>query len=157
MTDILPEHVLREIAAHARATYPAECCGLVFVYPSGSPRFVPVPNVAGTPLEMKTSSRTVRDGYVMDPTAQLKATTRAEAEGGSLRVIIHSHPDVGAYFSPEDREKALLNGKEPWFPGVDYLVVSCRESGVDDARLYTWDPKRADFQETQVPITSVFR
>jgi proteasome lid subunit RPN8/RPN11 len=153
----LPESILREIAAHARSTYPAECCGIVISGREGKPRFVPIANIAGTAEARGTSRRTGRDGYVMDPKALLEALSLAEEEGGSLRVIVHSHPDVGAYFSKEDRDMALGGGNDPLWPGVDYLVVSCRENGVDGARLYSWDPARSDFQEKQVPITSAFR
>jgi len=153
----LPEAVLREIAAHARSTYPAECCGIVMSDRDGAPTFVPIANIAGTAEALGTSRRTGRDGYVMDPKALLSALSGAEEAGGSLRVIVHSHPDVGAYFSKEDRDMALGGGDFPLWPGVDYLVVSCRAGGVDDAKLYSWNENRADFDEKQVPITSAFR
>jgi proteasome lid subunit RPN8/RPN11 len=149
-----PERVLREIAAHAQSTYPEECCGLVLARPDGALEFVAIPNVAGAEAR-KTSDRTARDGYVMDPAALLKALSRWGEE--ALRVIVHSHPDVGAYFSKEDRNVALGGGTDPLWPGVEYLVVSCRKGTVDDARLYSWDPAGADFREWQVPITSAFR
>ena len=152
----LPDSVLREIAAHARSTYPAECCGIVIADRDGKPRFVPIANIAGSAEAQGTSQRNGRDGYVMDPKALLGELSRAEEEGGSLRVIVHSHPDVGAYFSKEDREMALGGSDSPLWPGVDYLVVSCRANGVDDARLYSWDAEKSDFAEKQVPITSRF-
>jgi len=152
----LSDSVLREIAVHARSTYPAECCGIVISDRAGAQTFVSIANIAGTAQGRETSTRTGRDGYVMDPKALLAALSKAEEAGGALRVIVHSHPDVGAYFSKEDRDMALGGGDSPLWPGVDYLVVSCRASGVDDARLYSWDEKRSDFDEKQVPITSAF-
>jgi adenylyltransferase/sulfurtransferase len=140
------------IAAHARSTYPAECCGIVLADAAGALRFVPVANIAGTQAAAGNSSRTGRDGYVMEPRALLEALEQAEREGGALTGIVHSHPDVGAYFSNEDREMALGGGNEPLWPGVQYLVISCRRSGVDGARLYTWDAGRSDFVEEQVPV-----
>ena len=151
-----PEEVLYEIAAHARSEYPAECCGLVLAHRDGALEYVPIPNIAGSG-EQRASDRSAADGYEMDPAAQVKAISRAESEGGTLRVIVHSHPDVGAYFSREDRNKALFDGATPWYPGVEYLVVSCRKGEVDDARLYSWDESSGDFRESQVPITSAFR
>ena len=153
----LPGPVLREIAAHARSTYPAECCGIVICDRDGTPTFVPIANIAGTAGALGTSRRSGRDGYVMDPKALLAALSRAEEAGGALRVIVHSHPDVGAYFSKEDRDMALAGGDLPLWPGVDYLVVSCRAGEVDDAKLYAWNENRSDFDEKQVPITSGFR
>ena len=88
----------------------------------------------------------------MDPRALLGALQEAERSGGALVVIVHSHPDVCAYFSKEDRDMALGGGAEPLWPGVQYLVISCRREGVDDARLFTWDAGRGDFSEEQVPV-----
>jgi adenylyltransferase/sulfurtransferase len=140
------------IAAHARSTYPAECCGIILSDAGDMPRFVAIPNIAGTDAAKGNSTRTGRDGYVMEPHALLTALEQAERGGGTLAVIVHSHPDVGAYFSNEDREMALGGGAEPLWPGVQYLVISCRHSGVDDARLFTWDAARRDFLEEQVPV-----
>ena len=139
--------VLRAIAAHARATYPAECCGLLLEDGAGAVRFQPIANIAGA---SETSKRTVKDGYVMDPKALLSALDATEQAGGRLIAIIHSHPEVGAYFSREDREMALGGGSEPLWPGVRYMVVSVRGGAVDDARLYSWDPGLGDFQGEQV-------
>ena len=144
--------VMGAMAAHARSTYPAECCGLILAGAGGAVRFVPIANIAGTAAAAGNSQRTGRDGYVMDPKALLAALAEAEQGGGSLAAIVHSHPDVGAYFSGEDREMALGGGAEPLWPGVQYLVISCKQGGVDAARLYTWDPGRADFAEEQVPV-----
>jgi proteasome lid subunit RPN8/RPN11 len=144
--------LLPEIIAHARAVYPAECCGLVLAGGDGARRFVPIANIAGTQAASGNSRRSRRDGYVMDPQALLAALGEAERSGGGLEAIVHSHPDVGAYFSGEDREMALGGGTEPLWPGVQYLVVSCKDTGVDAARLYTWEPARVDFVEEQVPV-----
>jgi len=72
--------------------------------------------------------------------------------GEDLAIVwVDSHPDVGAYFSNEDRSMALGGGSDPLWPGVQYLVVSVRAGRVDGARIYRWDPARADFQEEEVP------
>ena len=142
--------LMAQIAFHARSAYPAECCGLVVA--GRALRFVPIANIAGTEAAAGNSRRSRRDGYVMDPKALLAALTEAEQGGGGLLAIVHSHPDVGAYFSREDREMALGGGADPLWPGVQYLVISCKDTGVDAARLYTWDPALVDFAEEQVPV-----
>ena len=152
MTGLDLQPLMAQIASHARSAYPAECCGLVVAARAGALRFVPIANIAGTEAAAGNSRRSRRDGYVMDPKALLAALTEAEEGGGGLAAIVHSHPDVGAYFSREDREMALGGGAEPLWPGVQYLVISCKETGVDAARLYTWDPARVDFAEEQVPV-----
>jgi proteasome lid subunit RPN8/RPN11 len=146
---MIPAGVLREMAAHARSTYPAECCGLLLKDRSGAISFRPIANVAGT---TEISSRTPRDGYVMDPKALLGALEETESRGGQLWAIIHSHPDVGAYFSSEDRDMALGGGEEPLWPGVRYVVISVRTGRVDAARIYTWDAARRDFSEEELII-----
>lgn len=146
----IPSKVLREMAAHAQKTYPAECCGLLLAGADGSLRFQPIANIAGTREGAGTSARTARDGYVMEPKQLLAALEAAEKEGGALWAIVHSHPDVGAYFSAEDREMALGGGQEPLWPGVRYLVISARGAGVDGARLFTWDGASGGFREDEV-------
>ena len=148
-SDLTPD-LMRAIAREVERAYPAEACGLLFALPAGGLRWVPVPNVAGTAQGKETSARGQNDGYVMDSAILLPALEAAEREGARLAAIVHSHPEVGAYFSPEDKDMALGGGDAPLWPGVDYLVVSCRASRVDDARLYTWDNAACDFSETQL-------
>ena len=141
---------LAAIAAHMRACYPAEGCGLVLEDAHGALSFRPIANIAGSAEASGTSARTERDGYVMEPKALLDALEETEQAGGRLYAIAHSHPDVGAYFSKEDRNVALGGGDEPLWPGVRYLVVSVRNGTVDGARLFTWDAGRRDFSEQEV-------
>jgi adenylyltransferase/sulfurtransferase len=141
---------LADIAAHMRACYPAEGCGLVLEDAAGALRFEPIANIAGNAEAQATSKRSRRDGYVMDPKTLLSTLDAAERAGGRLYAIVHSHPDVGAYFSREDRDMALGGGDEPLWPGVRYLVVSVRSGSVDGARLYTWSIGDRDFREAEV-------
>ena len=136
-----------QMAAHAESVYPAECCGVLVDDAKGSLQYIPIENIAGTLQSAATSTRSVRDGYVMDPKALMSALERAEERGGGLRAIVHSHPDVGAYFSAEDKRAALGGEAEPLWPGVDYLVVSCRNGRTDDLRIYRWDAVKRDFSE----------
>ena len=142
--------LLPELAAHARRCWPEECCGLLLEDARGSLRFEPIANVAGSEAAQATSARSQRDGYVMEPKTLLAALESADRSGGRLAGIVHSHPEVGAYFSPEDREMALGGGDEPLWPGVQYLVISVRGGRVDEARLYSWQAERRDFQEERV-------
>lgn len=150
----LPKPLLAEIAAECRLRHPAEACGLLFADAADALSFVPIPNIAGTKAAAGTSARTGRDGYVMDPKRMMQAMDAAESKGGRLVAIVHSHPDVGAYFSKEDRDMALGGGEEPLWPGVDYLVVSVRAAAagpaVDDARSYRWNPVGRVFDETKI-------
>lgn len=153
---MIPNDALGQIARHARDTYPAECCGLILADSRGDLTFQAIPNIAGTSAGVATSARSQRDGYVMDPKALLHALEASERAGGHLWAIVHSHPDVGAYFSREDKDMALGGGDDPLWPGVRYLVVSVRAGRVDAARLYTWDASRRDFTEEEVRAITSF-
>jgi adenylyltransferase/sulfurtransferase len=153
---MIPDRALEQIARHARDAYPAECCGLLLADAGGALRFQPIANVAGTKEGAATSARTQRDGYVMEPKALLDALEATERAGGSLWAIVHSHPDVGAYFSSEDKRVALGDGEEPLWPGVRYLVVSVRGGRIDGARLYGWDAPSRDFLGEEVPAIASF-
>src|SRR5439155_25920656 len=85
---MIPGDALREIARHARETYPAECCGLLLADASGALRFHAIKNVAGTAEGSATSGRTRQDGYVMDPKAVLQALEVADRSGGHLWGIV---------------------------------------------------------------------
>ena len=147
LTPLLPA-----MLAEALARYPDEACGLILEGRGGALRFAAIPNIAGSAAASGTSARSGRDGYVMEPARLLAELSAAEEEGGCLRAIVHSHPDAGAYFSKEDRDMALGGGDAPLWPGVDYLVISCRAGVCDDARLYRWDAGQGDFGETQLRL-----
>jgi proteasome lid subunit RPN8/RPN11 len=52
-----------------------------------------------------------------------------------VKIIYHSHVDRGAYFSDEDHRAALFFDGTPTYP-VDYLVISCHQDGVREAKLF---------------------
>jgi proteasome lid subunit RPN8/RPN11 len=152
MSEGLLAQVIVAMATHAAQAWPAECCGVVVTGGRAAVRYVAIPNIAGSAAAAPTSARSARDGYVMDPRALMAAIEEAEQAGGGLLTIVHSHPDVGAYFSAEDRRAALGGGDEPLWPGVSYAVLSCRAGRVDEARLYTWDPAGRDFVESRLEL-----
>jgi proteasome lid subunit RPN8/RPN11 len=147
------EPLLPSMFAEASRCYPEEACGLLLAGKGGL-RFVPIQNIAGSSLGSEVSTRSGKDGYVMEPKAMMAAINQAEDEGGGLCGIVHSHPDVGAYFSREDSDMALGGGTEPLWPGVDYLVISCRAGRCDDARLYRWEGAPGAFRELQIQKVS---
>ncbi len=78
-----------------------------------------------------------------------------------VKVLYHSHLDVGAYFSPTD--KAVMSmGNPPASEGGDgqlgpgpawplaFLVASVRDSAVDDFKLFVW--RGSDFVESPFGI-----
>jgi proteasome lid subunit RPN8/RPN11 len=79
------------------------------------------------------------------------AIRRGEAEGRPVKVLYHSHLDVGAYFS--DTDAAVAKGGQdepPW--DLAYLVTSVRGGVVDDRKLFVWDPAARSFVESPLRI-----
>ena len=131
--DILGKEVLERIYRHGADAYPEECCG--FVFADGTVH-------AGTNIQSELNARNPqvyqRDsttGYTFSvgDTLMLNKSFRSD---NPVAIIYHSHPDVGAYFSREDEEKALFQG-EPIYP-VQYLVIDVRDSKACGAKLFQW-------------------
>ncbi len=70
-----------------------------------------------------------------------------------MRILYHSHLDVGAYFSETDAAAATMGGDKPSYDGLFYLVTSVRQGVVDDHKLFAWDPGSKKFVETPMEIT----
>ena len=65
-------------------------------------------------------------------------------------MFYHSHPVTGAYFSGEDRARAMF-GDEPSYPEVTYVVVSdARSRG--EARAFRWNEATHDFVEVAIEV-----
>jgi proteasome lid subunit RPN8/RPN11 len=141
----LERRALDEILAHARETEPDECCGVV-VARSGHDEVWRMRNVqnelhAKDPLAYP---RTARTAYALGR----EDTERLDA--ASPKVIYHSHTKTGAYFSGEDRARAMFMD-EPTYPAVAYLVVSdARTPG--EAKAFRWDDGARDFVEMPIEL-----
>ena len=138
---------LAQVRAQAEAEYPAECCGVLLIRGGGpSDRLLlPCRNSqdelhARDPVRHPRDSRTA---YSID-TKDLLAIGRREAQGYAVAVIYHSHVDVGAYFSPTDKQNALMND-EPAYPHARYVVLSVVAGRAVDAQAFSWDPGALDF------------
>ncbi len=143
------EQLLEQMASHAIASYPHECCGMGFG-PVGQPDRVtdraPIENIQGA-LHAQDPGRYTRDArtaYTMDAGQQSKVQLEAESRGLELRVFYHSHPDHGAYFSGEDRALAAP-WEEPLFPGVAYVVLSVVSGRIAEANAFVWSDGAGDF------------
>lgn len=132
--------------------WPHEGCGFVFSGADGALVHVPTRNRAQQLHEMDP------ENYPRDATRwfepDMKPWLRSVREGLQPRLIYHSHPDVGAYFSDSDQESAILRDGDVTLerhPGVLHLVVSVRGPGeADEARLFAFDAELARFTERAV-------
>jgi proteasome lid subunit RPN8/RPN11 len=152
MTSLTLERAaLEEMLAHARATHPEECCGAVLSL-AGRDVVRRFTNIQGRlhREEPDTYPRDARTAYTPEPRELFAAVRDGEMAGARLKVFYHSHTKVGAYFSGEDRARALF-GDEPAYPEVNYVVVSdSRTSG--EARTFRWDDGARDFVEVALEV-----
>ena len=128
---MIPRAVLDAIYAHARESYPEECCGFVL---DGEARRV---ENRQNDLHARDPEQFLRDAktaYNMGP-KDIRALEQSFKTDRPVRMIYHSHCNVGAYFSAEDKRAATWDG-EPLYPGVDYLVVDVQQDGVRGAKLF---------------------
>lgn len=133
-----------------------ECCGLL-TGPAAEPRLVdavkPMKNRAADlhRLDPETYPRTARQYFDLDPLAFERAVREGESAQRPVKVLYHSHLDVGAYFSDTDAEAAKMGGDAPAYD-LCYLVLSVRAGVVDDHKLFVWNPARRAFVETSLTI-----
>ena len=132
--------LLEAIYRHAAAGYPEEVCGLVFGPRGAAPdEVVPCENQQNL-LHARDPARyprTAATAYALgvEDIARLDGSL---AGARPCRVIYHSHVDVGAYFSDEDKRMAAPPGWGPLYPDVDYLVVDVRGGRALGARQFRY-------------------
>jgi proteasome lid subunit RPN8/RPN11 len=150
--------VLDRVDEEARQAYAREeeSCGLL-IGPAERARhvdeIVPMVNRANAlhRLDPESYPRTGRTYFDIDSIKFEGAIRRGESNGRPVKVLYHSHLDVGAYFSPTDAEVAKMGqGEPPW--DLAYLVTSVRALGVDDRKLFVWDPATGSFVQTRFEV-----
>jgi proteasome lid subunit RPN8/RPN11 len=148
----ISRETLAEMEAHACATYPDECCGMIAEC-GGRQEVVQVTNIQD---ELHTEypaqfPRTARIAYNMGSEA---APVLIAAGRGELRLLAfyHSHPDHDAYFSAEDKTQALGGVEEPSYADVAHIVLAVRAGVAGAARAFAWDAAARDFVEIPLVV-----
>ena len=135
----VPRTVLDRVRAHAKETYPEECCGFLIGRDEDQDRVVAeerrAPNVS-------PDSR--RESYAIDN----EVTRRMESEfrGGLLRVVgfYHSHPEYAARPSDRDRRSA--------WPYYVYAILSLRNR--EPAEVTAWRlTEEQEFEPVALVVT----
>jgi proteasome lid subunit RPN8/RPN11 len=163
----IDEAVLARVDDEARAAYlrDEESCGFLLGPASDPPRVdgvLPMVNRANAlhELDPEAYPRTGRMYFDIDGLAFEKKVRAQAALGQPVKVLYHSHLDVGAYFSPTDAQAATMGGDEPPYD-LAYLVTSVRraEPGptVDDHKLFVWDATSRGFVESTFVVTTTPR
>jgi proteasome lid subunit RPN8/RPN11 len=112
-----------------------------------------LPNLANKyhALDPESYPRTGRTYFLIDPMKFKKAVDAGDAAARPVKVLWHSHLDVGAYFSETDAAAATMGGDSPTYD-LFYLVTSVRKAAVDDHKLFAWDASAKKFVETPMEI-----
>ncbi len=140
---------LTEIHRYLETRYPEEGCGLVYAETDGTFRVHPMANVYDKyhARDPATYPRTNRTAYLFNPMEFHRLSEDADARKATLCCIFHSHCDVGAYFSAEDKAMAAPDG-HALLPGTAYLVVAVDLGQTTNSVLFRWSG--SDFAE--VPL-----
>lgn len=151
--------LVEKVDEEARAAYgrDEESCGLLIGPASDAllvDTVVPMENRANKlhRLDPETYPRTGRMYFDIDPLKFEKAVRAGENDGRPVKVLYHSHLDVGAYFSETDAMAATAGGDAPTYD-LAYLVTSVRSGNVDDRKLFVWDEGTKKFVEAALVVT----
>ncbi len=114
-----------EMVAHARQTYPNECCGAMLGSTDGEQKAVRVAIRLRNAFEGAQAAR-----YELRPEDLLAADKAARERNMDLIGIYHSHPDCDAYFSKTDLQNSC-----PWY---SFVVLSIQKGEFHHAN--SWLP-----------------
>jgi proteasome lid subunit RPN8/RPN11 len=135
LVDCLTINVIKEIYRLAIEQYPRECCGLIL-----KQGIRPCPNIQdqlhqADPINYPRNSTTA---FAFSASDSLFLSRNIDTEN-PVKIIYHSHPDVGAYFSDTDKANALYEG-QPIYP-VDHLVIDVQSHGVLCSKIFRFIEK----------------
>jgi proteasome lid subunit RPN8/RPN11 len=155
---IIEKTVLDRVEEEARAAYSRdeESCGFL-IGPEGDPRrvdgIIPMVNRANMlhRFDPEQYPRTGRTYFDIDSMKFENAIARQASAHRPVKVLYHSHLDVGAYFSATDADVAKAGQGEPAWD-LAYLVTSVRNGSVDDRKLFVWSPSSASFEESSLEV-----
>lgn len=130
---------MQAIEAHARETYPEECCGFL-IGTAGDPGRVTearrARNVAQTDRERR---------YVIDPLEQLRVEKQLSETGEVVLGFYHSHPEHPAEPSEFDRSHAV-----PWYAW--YVILSIVDRTPADLRAWAFQAETSVFQAAALTV-----
>ncbi|MDD9945980.1 MAG: Mov34/MPN/PAD-1 family protein [Myxococcales bacterium] len=152
---VIDAAVLQELHAHARDTYPSECCGFVSgprVEPDHLTTAMREENEADKyhKLDPETFPRTSKTYFKINELRATRALAAGEENDTPIKVIYHSHCDAGAYFSKEDAATFASNNTLMW--PCAFIVVSVMEGEVRDTKLWVHEPGTNGFRESTLTV-----
>jgi proteasome lid subunit RPN8/RPN11 len=141
------------ICLHAQESFPEECCGVILIR-EGAEEVHRITNVQNA-MHAKDPQSYPRDAtiaYFMEPKELLAVLREVDSGKAILKAFYHSHPNHDAYFSAEDKARAMF-GDEPSYPDAVYVVISIYDRVVQAIRAYIWEEGKKDFVETDLSTT----
>lgn len=133
---LIRKKFLDEMVAHALGGYPLEVCGLL----GGSLGEADTAEVAAV-YRADNLARSARV-YTLDPRAMMRADRDAEATGGQIVGVYHSHTHTDAEPSPTDVTQAPD-------PDWHYVLVSLRDI---HPAVRSWHIRNGKIEEEQVVL-----
>ena len=121
------------MVAHARASYPNECCGAMLGSSDGETKTMREAIALQNAFEGAQAER-----YELRPEDLLAADKAARERKMDLIGIYHSHPDCDAYFSKTDLQNSC-----PWY---SFVVLSIKKGEFDHANSFL-----PNFDQTDAP------
>ncbi|HYW41922.1 MAG TPA: M67 family metallopeptidase [Bryobacteraceae bacterium] len=119
------------MVAHARRTYPDECCGAMIGSVSDGEKLVRQAVALENAFAGPQAQR-----YELRPDDLYAAEKAARERSMELIGIYHSHPDCDAYFSRTD-----LENSSPWH---SFVVLSIRRGEFDHANCFVPNLERTE-------------
>jgi proteasome lid subunit RPN8/RPN11 len=121
---------IREIYRLAIEQHPQECCGLIL-----QQGIRPCQNIQNQLHQSDPVNypRNAATAFTFSATDALFLSRNINSDN-PVKIIYHSHPDVGAYFSHTDKTNALYEG-QPIYP-IDHLVIDVQNSNVICAKIF---------------------
>jgi proteasome lid subunit RPN8/RPN11 len=140
----IPDALRRDIYDHARAAFPAECCGYLAGGSTTVERVVRCTNAQATGDHPVAPDRGADTGFVIAG-RELLEFARSFDGVTPARVVYHSHTNGRAYFSSVDRAVAAT-ADGPTYP-VQHVVVGVTAAGVTEVAQFAWSEATRDFVE----------
>ena len=119
------------MVAHARETYPNECCGAMIGSIGSEEKNVSVAMRLENAFAGAQAAR-----YELRPEDLLAADKAARERHLDLIGIYHSHPDCDAYFSKTDLQNSC-----PWY---SFVVLSIHKGEFDHANCWLPNAEQTD-------------
>lgn len=133
----LPGTQLERIKAHASATYPEECCGVLLG------KEEPTGKTVSEALEVTNAKEENRERrFLITPEEYRKSEEEANRRGLVILGFYHSHPDHPARPSQFDLEHAM--------PACSYVIVSVIKGVPDQVTSWRLEDDRREFRQEEI-------